>query len=104
MAVTVTTENFEELVAGELPVVIDFWAEWCGPCRAIAPIIEDLAAEYEGRIVIGKCDVEENDDIVAKFGIRNIPTIVMLKGGNVVEKQVGAATKDALKTKFETLL
>ncbi len=104
MAVTVTTENFEELVAGELPVVIDFWAEWCGPCRAIAPIVEDLAAEYEGRIVIGKCDVEENDDIVAKFGVRNIPTIVMLKGGNVVDKQVGAATKDALKAKLEALL
>ncbi|MFI3302645.1 MAG: thioredoxin [Rikenellaceae bacterium] len=104
MAVTVTTENFEELVAGELPVVIDFWAEWCVPCRTLAPIVDDLAAEYEGRIIIGKCDVEDNDDIVAKFGIRNIPTVVMLKGGNVVDKQVGAAPKDALKAKLEALL
>ncbi len=104
MALAITTENFEELVGGTLPVVIDFWAEWCGPCRTIAPIIDELSAEYEGRIVIGKCDVEDNDDIVAKFAVRNIPTIVMLKGGVVVDKQVGASTKEALKAKLEELL
>ncbi len=104
MAVTITNENFKELVSGSLPVVIDFWAEWCGPCRTIAPIVEELAAEYEGRIVIGKCDVEENDEIVGKFAIRNIPTIIMLKGGEIVDKQVGALTKDALRAKLEALL
>ncbi len=104
MAVKITTENFEELKNSSLPLVIDFWAEWCGPCRAIAPIIEELASEYEGRINIGKCDVEECDDIVSQFGIRNIPTIIMLKGGEVVDKHVGATTKDLLKTKLNTLL
>ncbi len=104
MAVAITSENFEELTSGSLPVVIDFWAEWCGPCRTIAPIVEELAAEYEGRIVIGKCDVEENDEIVGKFAIRNIPTIIMLKGGEIVDKQVGALTKDALRAKLEALL
>ncbi|MFI3293279.1 MAG: thioredoxin [Rikenellaceae bacterium] len=104
MAVAITSENFETLTSGSLPVVIDFWAEWCGPCRAITPIIEELAAEYEGRIVIGKCDVEENDEIVGKFAIRNIPTIIMLKGGEIVDKQIGALTKDALRAKLEALL
>ncbi|MFR9619980.1 MAG: thioredoxin [Rikenellaceae bacterium] len=104
MAVTITKENFDALLASGQPVVIDFWAEWCGPCRTIAPIVEQLATEYEGRIVIGKCDVEDNDDIVAQFGVRNIPTIVMIKGGEVVDKQVGATSKDALQAKLEKLL
>ena len=90
MALAITKDNFEEISASQLPVVIDFWAEWCGPCRMISPIIDELAGEYEGRAVIGKCDVDNNDDIVGKFMVRNIPTIVFIKGGQVVDKQVGA--------------
>ena len=93
MALAITKDNFEEISASQLPVVIDFWAEWCGPCRMISPIIDELAGEYEGRAVIGKCDVDNNDDIVGKFMVRNIPTIVFIKGGQVVDKQVGACTK-----------
>ena len=104
MALAITKDNFEEISASQLPVVIDFWAEWCGPCRTMSPIVDELAAEYEGKVVIGKCDVEENDDITMKYGVRNIPTIVFLKGGELVDKQVAACPKDALKAKIEKLL
>ena len=104
MALAINKENFEQLLASGQPVVIDFWAEWCGPGRTMSPIVDELAAEYEGRVVIGKCDVEENDEITMKYGVRNIPTIVFLKGGEQVDKQVGACSKDALKAKIEKLL
>ena len=92
------------MLASQLPVVIDFWAEWCGPCRMIAPVVDELAAEYEGKVLIGKCDVEDNDEIVARYGVRNIPTIVFIKNGQTVDKQVGAVSKEVLKAKIENLL
>ena len=104
MALAITNENFQEVMGSEMPVVIDFWAEWCGPCRMIAPIVDELATEYEGRVLVAKCDVEECEEAVAKFGVRNIPTVVFVKGGELVDKNVGAASKDALKAKIEKLL
>lgn len=104
MEVTITTENFESLKSGDKPLVVDFWATWCGPCRMIAPIIAELAEQYDGKIVVGKCDVEENDDIAMEFGIRNIPTILFFKNGEVVDKMVGAAAKAKIQEKFEALL
>ena len=104
MEVTITTENFESLKNGEKPLVVDFWATWCGPCRAIAPYIEELAKEYDGKIVVGKCDVEENDDIVMEFGVRNIPTILFFKNGEVVDRLVGGQSKSAIQKNFEALL
>lgn len=104
MALAISKENFQELLQSGQPVVIDFWAEWCGPCRMMSPIVDELAAEFEGKVVIGKCDVEQNDDITMKYGVRNIPTIIFLKDGELVDKQVGACSKDALKAKIEKLL
>ena len=104
MEVTITTENFESLRNGDKPLVVDFWATWCGPCRAIAPIIEELANEYDGKIVVGKCDVEETDDLAMELGIRNIPTILFIKDGVVVDKHVGASTKSKLQEKFDKLV
>ena len=96
MEVKITNENFESLENGNLPLVVDFWATWCGPCKAIAPIIGELAEEYDGKLVVGKCDVEEADEIAMEFGIRNIPTILFFKNGQVVDKFVGATSKAKL--------
>lgn len=95
---------FRKALAEGKTLVVDFWAEWCGPCRMVAPIIDELAAEYEGRVIIGKMDVDNNNDVVAQFGIRNIPTIIFFKDGKPVDKQVGAAPKATLAAKVEALL
>lgn len=100
----ITSENFESLKNGAQPLVVDFWATWCGPCRMIAPIIAKLAEKYDGQIAVGKCDVEENDDLAAEFGIRNIPTILFFKNGEVVDKVVGAVSEAKLDEKFQTML
>lgn len=104
MEVQITNENFETYRNGELPLVVDLWATWCGPCRMVAPIISELAQEYDDKVVIGKCDVEENDDVASEFGVRNIPTILFFKGGQLVDKFVGAATKGVLEEKVKALL
>lgn len=103
MAVEITDSNYKELLSQDKPVVIDFWAPWCGPCRMVAPIIEELAKEYEGKAIIGKCDVDENSDVAAEYGIRNIPTVLFFKDGALVDKQVGAVGKPAFVEKIEKL-
>lgn len=104
MELTITNENFESLKNGEQPLVVDFWATWCGPCRMVGPIISELAEQYDGRIAVGKCDVEDNEDLAVKFSVRNIPTILFFKGGQLVDKMVGAQPKAKIQEKFEALL
>jgi thioredoxin 1 len=105
MAKEITENNFEESVLkSDQVALIDFWAQWCGPCRAIAPIIEDLANEYEGKAVIGKVDVDTNQEIAMKYSIRSIPTILILKNGEVVDRHVGATTKAVLKAKIDKFM
>ena len=104
MEVKITNENFEEYRTGELPLVVDFWATWCGPCRMIAPYVEELAKEYDGKIVVGKCDVEEANDVAMKYGVRNIPTILYIKNGEVIDKTVGALSKSKIEDHFKKLL
>ncbi|MCP3894663.1 MULTISPECIES: thioredoxin [Bacteroides] len=104
MALVITDDNFKELLAEGKPVVVDFWAPWCGPCKMVGPIIEELATEYEGQVIIGKCDVDENTELPAEYGIRNIPTVLFFKDGAMVDKQVGAVAKSAFIEKIKNLL
>lgn len=105
MAIEITDANFEELVVkSDKPVMIDFWAVWCGPCRMIAPIVTEMSEEYEGKAIIGKVDVDSNPNVAMKYGIRNIPTVLFLKNGEVVDKQVGAAPKVTFTKKLDALL
>jgi thioredoxin 1 len=105
MALEITDGNFEELIMqSDKPVLIDFWAVWCGPCRMIAPFVEEMAKEYDGKAVIGKVDVDSNPGVAAKFGIRNIPTVLFVKNGQVADKQVGACPKQVLVNKLNALL
>lgn len=102
MAQEFTESNFEELVLkSDKPVLVDFWAEWCGPCRMVGPIVEELSQEYDGKAVIGKVNVDEHGEISMKYGIRNIPTLLVFKNGEVVDKQVGVAPKNALAAKLD---
>ncbi len=104
MEVTITSENFESLKNGSQPLVVDFWATWCGPGRMVGPVISELAEEYDGRIAVGKCDVEDNEELAAEFGIRNIPTILFFRDGQLIDKVVGAQPKAKIQEKFEALL
>ncbi len=105
MALEFTDSNFEELVLkSDKPAIVDFWAEWCGPCRLVGPLVNELAAEYEGKAVIGKVNVDENSEVTSTFGIRNIPTILFFKNGEIVDKQVGATNKATLEAKLKALL
>lgn len=105
MAQEVTDSNFDELVMkSDIPVLVDFWAEWCGPCRMVGPIIEEISNEYSGKALVLKCDVDSNPGVAAKFGIRNIPTVLYFKGGKIADKQVGAVPKNTFVAKLTALL
>ena len=105
MALVINDDNFEELVLkSEQPVMVDFWAVWCGPCRAIAPFVEQIATDYEGKAVVGKVDVEKCPNTANRFGIRNIPTLLFFKGGVLADKQVGLTSKAELTKKLDALL
>jgi thioredoxin 1 len=104
MAMEFNDGNIKEIINSGKPVVIDFWAEWCGPCRMVGPVVEELAKEYDGKVTIGKMDVDENVETPETYGIRNIPTILFFKDGQLVDKQVGVAQKSVLAAKVEALL
>jgi thioredoxin 1 len=100
-AIVLTDANFDEIVQSDKPVLVDFWAEWCGPCKMIGPAVEELANDYEGKAVVAKLNVDENPQTTAKFGVRSIPTLLVFRKGQVVDKQVGAVPKSILAQKLE---
>ena len=105
MALEITDANFEEAVLkSSQPVLVDFWAEWCGPCRMLGPIIEELSSDYDGRAVVGKVDVDSNQQFAAKFGVRNIPTVLIFKDGELVNRQVGVSQKSVYSDYIDALL
>ena len=105
MALQIADASFDEVVLkSDKPVLVDFWATWCGPCRMLGPVIEELATEYEGRVVVGKVDVDNNQEFAAKYGVRNIPTVLVFKDGEVVGRQVGVAPKKTYTDALDSLL
>lgn len=104
MALAITDSNFQDLLSEGKPLVVDFWAPWCGPCKMVAPIIDELAAEFEGRVLVGKCNVDENNDLPVNYGIRSIPTVLFFNNGQLVDKHVGSAQKSVFAAKVEALL
>ena len=103
MEKVITDDNFAEIINTDKPVLVDFWATWCGPCRALAPVIEELANEYEGKAVVGKCNVDDCEDLPMNFGIRSIPTLLFFKNGQLVDRLVGAASKAVIAQKLDSL-
>jgi thioredoxin 1 len=105
MALEVNGANYEEVISSDKPVVLDFWATWCGPCRVIAPYIDEIAKEYEGKAIVGKVNIEDdNDDLAIKYGVKNIPTVLFIKRGELIDKQIGVAGKDVFVQKLKALL
>ena len=104
MELEITSQNFDEIKQQGKPVLVDFWATWCGPCKRLGPIIEEIAAEYDGKAIVGKCDIEENDELTEQFGIMNVPTVVFLKDGKEVDRVVGLAMKNVYQDKLNALL
>ncbi len=99
-AIEITDANFDQIIASDQPVLIDFWADWCAPCKMIAPVVEELAGDFQGKAVVGKLDVQENSVVPSRYGIRNIPTLLVFKNGQLVDKQVGVVPKTVLAQKL----